>query len=229
MKKLFEKYWHILPMLFYMAIYLAWFYYVENRPVVSYTEIHMNIDDKIPFMEIFIIPYLFWFGFVAAMVIYLFFTDKKGYFKACAFLVIGMTVFLIISTVFPNQQHLRPTVMPRDNIFSRMVSGLYKTDTPTNLWPSIHVYNSLAVYIAAVHDKRIGNSKILRRIVGIISVLIIMSTLFLKQHSMFDVLTAFAMAVVVYALVYRTEYAAVTSSEAGVRKSRKRGGMSINS
>ena len=201
MKKLFEKYWHILPMLFYMAIYLAWFYYVENRPVVSYTEIHMNIDDKIPFMEIFIIPYLFWFGFVAVMVIYLFFTDKKGYFRACAFLVIGMTVFLIISTVFPNQQHLRPTVMPRDNIFSRMVSGLYKTDTPTNLWPSIHVYNSLAVYIAAVHDKRIGNSKILRRIVGIISVLIIMSTLFLKQHSMFDVLTAFAMAVVVYALV----------------------------
>ncbi len=34
---------------------------------------------------------------------------------------------------------------------------------------------------------------------------IILSTTFLKQHSMFDVLTAFGMAAVMYVLVYRRD------------------------
>ena len=32
--------------------------------------------------------------------------------------MMGMTVFLIVSYVYPNAQHLRPTEFPRDNIFT---------------------------------------------------------------------------------------------------------------
>ena len=58
-----------------------------------------------------------------------------------------MTVFLLISTFFPNIQHLRPLKMPRDNVFTHLVLLLQKVDTPTNLWPSIHVYNSIGAHL----------------------------------------------------------------------------------
>ena len=38
--------------------------------------------------------------------------------------------------------------------------------------------------------------------VGIIGILIILSTIFLKQHSVWDILGAFAMAAILYPIVY---------------------------
>lgn len=95
--------------------------------------------------------------------------------------------------------------MPRDNIFCDLVSYLYKIDTSTNLWPSIHVYNSLGVLFAVVHNDRLGSKKWIKWGCFTLSVSIILSTVFLKQHSVFDVMTAFIMAAAVYIMVYRTE------------------------
>lgn len=125
------------------------------------------------------------------------------YYRTCIFLFTGMTIFLIVSTLWPNGQHLRPAVMPRDNIFTRMVAALYRTDTPTNLWPSIHVYNSLGAHFAIIRSKCFEKKKGIRIGSLILAVSIIMATMFIKQHSVFDVLTAFVMAAVMYTLVYR--------------------------
>ena len=111
--------------------------------------------------------------------------------------------FAYVSTLWPNGQHLRPAVMPRDNIFTRMVAALYRTDTPTNLWPSIHVYNSLGAHFAIIRSKCFEKKKGIRIGSLILAVSIIMATMFIKQHSVFDVLTAFVMAAVMYTLVYR--------------------------
>ena len=135
--------------------------------------------------------------------LYFFFKDKEDYYRTCIFLFTGMTIFLIVSTLWPNGQHLRPAVMPRDNIFTRMVAALYRTDTPTNLWPSIHVYNSLGAHFAIIRSKCFEKKKGIRIGSLILAVSIIMATMFIKQHSVFDVLTAFVMAAVMYTLVYR--------------------------
>ena len=66
------------------------------------------------------------------MIIYFFFHNKQDYYRCCTFLFTGMTIFLIVSTLWPNGHHLRPYVMPRDNIFTQMITRLYKTDTSTN-------------------------------------------------------------------------------------------------
>ena len=101
---------------------------------------------------IFIVPYLVWFVFIAVTVAYFLIKDKWGFYRLCAFLFSGMTIFLIICTVFPNALNLRPTVFPRDNVFTDMVKVLYKTDTSTNVLPSIHVFNSIGVSIAISHS-----------------------------------------------------------------------------
>lgn len=192
-----------MPIIMYVPIYLIWFKAIENHRFSHYALIHTVLDDKIPFCEIFIIPYYAWFIYVAAVMLYFLFNmEVEVYYKNYMFLVTGMTLFLIISTLFPNMHQLRPDVMPRDNVFTHMIALLYKADTPTNLWPSIHVYNSLGTMIAVRNSKKIG--KIGRILSDIMGVLIILSTMFIKQHSIYDVVTAFFMAIIFYLAFYHS-------------------------
>ena len=202
MKNFYLKYKHIIPLLIYGVIYLAWFAHLEKTVTKNYTVIHTFLDDYIPFCELFVIPYFLWFGYVAVTVMFFFFTNKDDYYKTCTFLFTGMTIFLIISTLFPNGHDLRLTQMPRDNIFTHMVEGLWATDTSTNLWPSIHVYNSLGAHFAIMKSSRLENKKGIRIGSLILCISIILSTMFIKQHSVFDVITGMIMALVMYLLVY---------------------------
>ena len=203
---LYQKYGHALPLLIYMAIYLLWFAWLEKTNTKNYQVIHVAADDYIPFCEIFVIPYFLWFAYVAAVVIFLFFKNKQDYYKACIFLCTGMTIFLVISTLFPNGHHLRLAEMPRDNIFTQMVAVLWKTDTPTNLWPSIHVFNSMGAHFAIIRSREFESRKGIKIASFLLASSIILSTMFIKQHSVFDVLTGIAMGAVMYVLVYRRNW-----------------------
>lgn len=204
MKAFFKKYKHIL-WFSYGLLYLPWFIYLENHVTRNFHVIHMEIDDKIPFISIFIIPYMLWFAYVAGVLVYQCFTNASDFKKNCIFLFTGMTIFLIVSTLYPNGHHLRPEVYPDSSIFTKMVMWLQSTDTPTNLFPSIHVYNSIGTHIAVTHSSTLKEKKSICIGSFILMVLICMSTVFLKQHSMFDVLTAFLMAIVIYPLAYAKE------------------------
>ena len=223
MKKFYERYKHAIPLFIYAIIYLSWFGYLEKTVKRPANLIHMNLDDKIPFCEVFIVPYLLWFVYISAVVLYFFFKDKQDYYRSCTFLFTGMTVFLVVSTLWPNGHHLRPAVMPRDNIFSTMVAMLYKTDTPTNLWPSIHVYNSLGAHFAVFRNEKLHRKPVVHIGSLVLCVSIILSTMFLKQHSVFDVLTAFIMAAVMYIVVYGFDIVTIWQNHRyGVRRRRIR-------
>ena len=76
--------------------------------------------------------------------------------------MMGMTVFLIVSYVYPNAQHIRPTEFPRDNVFTDVVKWLYSTDTPTNILPSIHVFNSLAIHMSLTNCEALRDKKLIK-------------------------------------------------------------------
>ena len=224
MKKMKEFLWnykHGAIAIIYGIFYLTWFFIIERVNTTDYRVIHMAIDDKIPFIEIFVIPYFLWFAYVATVVIFLIFKDKEEYFRAGLFLATGMTIFLIISTLFPNGHHLRPTVMPRDNFFTHLIAGLYKTDTATNLWPSIHVYNSIGAHLGIRNSKQFKNNIGVKLASLTLCILIILSTVFIKQHSMFDVLTGIGMAVCMYIIVYRIDIISLIKQSFGKNKSGK--------
>lgn len=201
--KIYEKYKHAIPLLIYGMIYMTWFVWLEQNVTKHYKVMHVTLDDYIPFCEWFVIPYFLWFGYVSVVVLWLFFKDKDDYFRTCIFLFTGMTIFLAVSTLFPNGQHLRPAVMPRDNILTALVARLYRTDTPTNLWPSIHVYNSLGAHFAIMRNRQLAEIRWVRTGSLILCISIILSTMFIKQHSVFDVVTAFIMAAVMYGVTYK--------------------------
>ena len=201
MKSFLQKYRHAWVFL-YGFIYLPWFFYLEKHVTTDFHIIHTSLDEKIPFLEIFIIPYGLWFVFIAVTVGYFFFTDKTDFYKLSAFLCIGMTIFLIFSTIYPNGQILRPTTFEHDNIFVDLVKQLYRADTPTNIFPSLHVYNSIGACIAIMHSQRLKEYRWIQYASLVLGGLIILSTMFLKQHSVIDVIGAGAMAVICYQLVY---------------------------
>lgn len=189
-------------LLLYFLIYLPWFGHLEKTVTTHFHVIHVALDDYIPFCEYFIIPYFLWFGYVAWGLGYFFLKNKNEYFKLCTVLFTGMTIFLIVSTIYPNGHYLRPTEFERDNIFVHMVKWLYATDTATNLFPSIHVYNSIAVNMAVWRSENFKKNKAVRFGSGVLMMSIILSTMFLKQHSVFDVATGILLAVFMYTLVY---------------------------
>ena len=213
----FKKYKHSL-LLLYLLIYFPWFSYLERTVTKRFHVIHMAIDDKIPFIEYFIVPYFLWFAYVAVAVLYFLFKNKGEYYRFCAFLFTGMTIFLIISTVYPNGHYLRPATFAHDNIFVNMVRALYKTDTATNLFPSIHVYNSIGVNIAIWHSENFKQNKPVRYGSAILMVSIILSTMFLKQHSVFDVITGIVLSVFMYTVVYAKSPVHVGNSETSLEE-----------
>lgn len=203
-KKLAKKYSHAWVLL-YILIYMPWFIHLENRQSIHYYVIHSPIDNHIPFIEYFVVPYLLWFVFIAVTMGYFFFTDKWGFYRLAAFLFTGMTVFLIICTIFPNALNLRPTTFARDNVFVDLVKVVYRADTPTNVLPSIHVFNSIGSCIAIAHSDALKKHRVVQYSAYTLAVLIILSTVFLKQHSVTDVIAAVAMACIIYPFVYVTE------------------------
>lgn len=212
MKKFLTKYKHAW-ILSYFIIYLIWFFYLEARTNVKFTDIHIKLDDFIPFQELFIIPYLLWFFYIAVVILYFFFTNKTDYFKCCSFLFLGMTISLIIYTFWPNAQNLRPDTFARDNIFVDWVKQLYKSDTSTNVCPSIHVFNSIGVHLSIIKSEQLKKYKIIRIGSFFLATSICLATVFLKQHSAFDGICAIGLAYVTYILVYRINYSALFLKE----------------
>ena len=204
MKKIREflhKYRHAW-LLSYAFIYLPWFMYLERTVTRDYHIMHASLDDLIPFNEYFIIPYLLWFLYVAGTLVFFLFRSKEDYYKMCTFLFSGMTLSLIICTFFHNGTDFRPVIDPNKNIFSAAVAALYKTDTCTNVFPSIHVYNAVGTHIAISRSQILAKYRFLRLGSLLLTISICLATMFLKQHSIIDVCGAFLMSYAIHYLVY---------------------------
>lgn len=195
---------HAWPAL-YFFIYMPAFFWLErtfNSDYPGLHYIHCTLDDKIPFVEHFIIPYFLWYFYIAGFVVFFFFKDVKEFYQLMATLIIGMTVFLIISAIYPNGVMIRPDTFPRENVFTDMVRQLHSIDTDTNVFPSLHAFNSIAVAIAVLKSKYFKDWGVMKISSTILALLIIFSTVFLKQHSIIDVIGSFVLAVPLYLLVY---------------------------
>lgn len=197
---------HRVTVLFlYLPVYLIWFFALEHRGPVDYTYVHCIVDDWIPFCEYFIVPYYLWFAYIAVAVIALMLHAKEhpdDFYHCAEALIIGMTAFLLLNTFWPTAQTMRPSSFARDNIFTRLVAMIYAADTSTNVFPSIHVYNSLVIHAALCKSHMMKGHKALRMASLVLCILICISTVTLKQHSFVDVVGGSVLFVFVYQLVY---------------------------
>ena len=198
------------------VIYLLWFFALERTVTNNYHLIHVGLDDYIPFCEYFIIPYLFWFVYVGAVWTYFWFTDMDTFVRMSRYLFLGMFISLFICTVYPNGTDLRPDINTDKNIFTTLCGFIWGADTPTNVLPSIHVFNSIGIHTAVIKSRRFRDDRKAKVISLFICIMICLSTLFLKQHSCADVLAAGLLSYCIYGLVYEP----VTADELKERRRR---------
>ncbi|ABW19506.1 hypothetical protein Clos_1968 [Alkaliphilus oremlandii OhILAs] len=198
-KRLWNDYKHFALLSLYGVLYL-WFYYLERTVVPEY-DMFSPLDHKIPFIKEFVIPYLFWYIYMAFGFVYLGIVSKKDYYRLFLFMFIGMSVCYAVYGIFPNGQSLRP-VITGDDIFSRTMKYIYATDTPTNVAPSIHVLNSIAIHIGLMGYEPFKKNRGLKLVSLIIMVTISASTVLVKQHSILDGIWAIALSIVLYVGIY---------------------------
>lgn len=186
-------------------LYMLSFWIVENRNVKYYI-IHTELDEILPFCEYFVIPYLLWFAFVAVTVMYFafFVKNRKEYDQLMWSFCIGMTLFVVISFLFPNGQKLRPRLAGEDGFFIDLVRMVYSKDTPTNIFPSIHVYNSVVCCTAILKNEQCRANRWITISALVLTVLIIAATVFIKQHSIIDLVGALLLNALVGGVVYGT-------------------------
>ena len=201
---LIRKYRYLLGSL-YALLYMNWFCYLEDT-IVPGSRIHIMhcpADDLIPLLPVFIIPYLFWFAYVLGAIFYFGFHDPDEMTRLGISLSCGMTVCLLICTLFPNGTDVRIPAVPGTGICSRLLSLIQSADTTTNVFPSIHVCNSLIVNDALRHSRDFRDRPGSVALSGTAALLICLSTIFLKQHSLIDVAGAVVLARILDVTVYQ--------------------------
>ena len=105
----------------YTVFYIFWFRHLEQTVSGDYLIMHTKVDEWIPFLPVFIVPYLLWFLYIFAALVYFSRADKDEAADLCLFLALGMTSSLLICTLFPNGTDLRITANPANGFFEHLV------------------------------------------------------------------------------------------------------------
>jgi membrane-associated phospholipid phosphatase len=180
-----------------------YFYLLERIALPPRYILYSPLDDLIPFTSAFIIPYVIWYFYVAGMGVILFFKDSDEFVRFAAFLSSGMLIACIIYTLWPNGQMLRPDLSSPLGPLEALIQLLYTIDTPTNSSPSIHVVYSIATHGALTRfNRKYWQSRVVHATSLILAILIILSTVFVKQHSVICVVSGLLMALILYAIIY---------------------------
>jgi membrane-associated phospholipid phosphatase len=184
--------------LIYMISFLitSAFYGVMNQYRGRVYEIPAWIDSVIPFNKYFILAYVFWYVYLAGAFIYFIVRNEKVYFKLLWGINVGMMIAFIVYFFFPTTVP-RPEIIGND-IFSNMVRWIYGRDNPYNCFPSIHVIDS--VLIAIYVNREYTLSKWIKGISLFSAFMIILSTMYVKQHYFYDAVGGIATSYIVYSM-----------------------------
>jgi len=173
----------------FAAITSAGYFLLNGSQSTGY-ELTTFIDKTIPFCSYFVIPYIFWYLYMFIIIGYFVFAKQKNPESILLCLSSQAIILSIIFWAFPTMMH-RPNIQIH-NILDNIVSLIYKLDAPYNCFPSMHVTGCMIATLFFVrHCKR----PILQYSSIITCTLILLSTLFIKQHYFYDVIGGIALAI----------------------------------
>ncbi|MBQ8563527.1 MAG: phosphatase PAP2 family protein [Firmicutes bacterium] len=184
------------------AVYFALFFLTENLiPPEACHVVHCRLDDLIPFCEWFLIPYSGWYVLIVVSLVWFGLYDIDSFKRLSVYIMITQAVAMVAYIFWPSIQLLRPEVFPRQNILTEAIGLLYAFDTNTGVCPSLHV--AYSVGIASTWLKKRDASVWTKSFVVIFVVLVILSTMFIKQHSAMDAFAAIPVCMLAEWVVFR--------------------------
>ena len=101
-------------LLLYWVPHFLWFELITYlTPRMNPHVIYSPLDDRIPFLEVFILPYVLWYFYIAAVQLYFLFKNKKDFLDVTKLLYIALFVSMLVCTLYPvSYTHLTlPTIL----------------------------------------------------------------------------------------------------------------------
>lgn len=193
---------HNLLLLFALFGFIEILYFITQNRNVDYTLIHTTLDDAIPFLPIFIIPYVIWYAYVPLAMLYIYFKDKKAFTKQILTTVSGMAVCIFIFFVYPTAIDFRPTA-EGEGFLLWVCRLIFANDKSVNVLPSLHCFEAVIIHLTTFHSENMKNKLTVRITSAVLVVLICLSTVFVKQHSVLDLIFGVVLAVVMYFMIYK--------------------------
>lgn len=174
-------------------------YIVAKLTPLDYHIVNISFDQKIPFIKYFVYSYILWYVGLF-LVPYLYSKNEEKFYK-----IYIKSVFLAIIIAFICYV-LYPTTLTRSSVevtdlSTYLVNLIYELDTPAiNCFPSMHCLTSFLHIFITPQVK--GIKKSVKTIIIIHATLVILSTLFIKQHVIVDVIGSFVLGIMTYTLSY---------------------------
>lgn len=199
LRKLFSENKQILYFLLFILAEIL--YFLTQLYGGEYHVIHTRLDDFIPFLPVFVIPYVIWYLYVPFSMLYTCFTDKSAFKKQIITVFSGMAVCIATFIVFPTSIDFRPNA-EGNGFFLWICRIIFSKDKPVNVFPSMHCYEAVIIHLTTFRSTPLKKNIPLRASSAVLAVLICLSTVFIKQHSVIDLFGGVALAVILYAAVY---------------------------
>lgn len=187
-----------------MVVLLALFVLLENVHVFPLHYMDAPIDRAIPFIPQFVWAYIAWFPYIIFSFFWFSVREKDEYMRLVKMIIIGWSAFIVFSFVYPTALSIRPDSVG-SGLSARLCAFIYSVDSPTNVFPSMHVYATLCFAVA--FTRRVASGRYIPALYRVmnpfLTLFIPLSTLFIKQHSLADVAASFVMLAILYVAVYR--------------------------
>lgn len=187
------------PYLWICSLVVTGFLYflINNGTHSKIYSVYTDLDDLIPFISIFIIPYMLYMPYVVFSLFFLCYKSRDNYYITLITLLISNFICLFIYLFFQTEVP-RPNIVENDFI-SNIVKYVYASDKPFNCFPSIHVAITFSV-IKGIN--RVRNMNLSYKLFFIIFAwLIIVSTQLVKQHVVMDLFASLLLVQLLYNIV----------------------------
>ena len=151
------------------------------------------LDAQIPFVPNFVFFYVL--AYVTPAIGALFIRDRAEMYRTFLAFSLNAVICFSIFFLFPIE-YPRMEALP-DTLAGRILGLVHGIDRPVNCFPSHHIGTATTAALAVWRQNRRWGI-----VFAVIAGLIAVSTLFVKQHYVLDVLAGFGVAALTYALSY---------------------------
>lgn len=162
----------------------------------NYHTFNYNIDNKLPFIPQMVYIYNIFYPAIFFAFYTVFNKDKDTYYKGIIAGTIGFIIADIIFLIYPTVM-IRPDLatVSMDPLTRLVMEITYNVDTPAiNCFPSMHCVFSFQAMYTIIMSKNLNKKT--KYVYSILLFLIIISTLFVKQHYLIDIISALGIVVI---------------------------------
>lgn len=201
----FKQYKHGLVLIAFVALYGL--YFLSNNVGTPVWTVHCALDDRIPFVDWFIVFYFLWYLYISVPLVWLMIRSKNDFLRMSVLLLCGMVLcnifFFICPTALDIRAEAEREVANKSGLIPLMCRFIYASDNARNVFPSLHCFESVAIHITLCHSETGRKHRAWLYPISLFTcVAICLSTVFIKQHSVLDAAAGIALALPLTAAVY---------------------------